>query len=200
MPREYNLIQRPDLQQRLSRGLDIVGESSPARTLDPTVQAVVLLEDLTKQGSPFVQPVDRRGLACFPLAADAANRSLVLIRNPTDSGLVVVVDGLMISTSQGSSDIGIGRYSPALAVIASNGAYADTRNGVQSPVQVMTANPAATQVLVEMARVRVGTSGAGQSQFHIPSVVCLPGETFGIESTVINAALSGSFSWLEYTP
>lgn len=200
MAREYNLIQRADLQQRLARGLDIVGESSPARTLDPTVQAVVMLEDLTKQGSPSLQPVDRRALGCFPQAAVAGELSAVVLVNPASSGLVVVVDGIMLSTSVASTDIGIGRYATAGYALQTTGRYADTRNGGDSPIQIWGGSDAVSSVQQEFARVRVGSSGAGQSQFHVPHVVLLPGESFGCEHQAANASLSVGFTWLEYTP
>jgi hypothetical protein len=49
MPQE-NLIQRGDLLQRLTRGLEIKGVKSPALLLETTVVPVVLLEDLAKGG------------------------------------------------------------------------------------------------------------------------------------------------------
>lgn len=199
MPTEYNLIQRPDLQQRLTRGLSIVGEKSPARTLDPTVQAVVMLEDLTRGGTPFDQPVDRRaGTSSGPIAAVAGEIALALVVNPANSGLVAVLDTISW-WGDATCEFIIGRFQNTGIALVAPGDYYDLRHGPNSPVEVWGGTNAASVVTAELARLKGNSTGAGYTWSNLPPIVLSPGEAAGLEMVTANVRCGASFAWLEYT-
>ena len=199
MPTEFNLIQRPDLQQRLTRGLDIVGEKSPARTLDPTVQAVVLLEDLTRGGTPFDQPVDRRaGTSSGPVAAVVGEIALMLCVNPANSGLVVVLDTMGVF-ADATMEFIVGRFQNTGIALVAPGDYYDLRHGPNSPVEVWAGTNAVSVVTAELGRFKGNSTGAGYQYTNLPPIVLSPGEAAGIEMVTANIRCGASFAWLEYT-
>lgn len=200
MPLEFNLVQRPDLQQRLSRGLNIIGEKSPARTLDPTIQATVILEDLTKQGSPFESPVDRRAWGSSgPIAGVAGELGKAAVVNPASSGIIIAIDwygGYAAATA----GIILGRLDISGLLPLANGDFSDTRHGPNSVIQIYTGTDPGSTLTAEFGRMKFNSTGAGTSFYPLPPIIVQPGENFGIESVVAATEVGFFFSWVEYTP
>lgn len=198
MPREFNLIQRGDLQQRLARGLDLVGESSPARTLDPTVQAVVLLEDLTKQ-SIAVQPWELRLGGGNIQPAVAAEFAVVALVAPATSNTLLLVEAF--SCSPGSTtrfSWGYGSIA-GLAPVANAAAFYDFRNGVPAAAgvaQIWSGSDPASLITNRLGRLPSGTS-TSPGEVETKGLVLLPGIPLVVEVELVNIESSVYFRWVE---
>ena len=84
--RDRNLIQNPELLLRLRRGLRIRGERTVTPTLNNGVQAVVVIEDLTK----VKLRVDElfAGVAVNTVAV-AGQSGVAMLANPVGSGMLI---------------------------------------------------------------------------------------------------------------
>jgi hypothetical protein len=194
---EFNLIQRGELQERLVRGL-VIKERSPAPSLEATVQAVVLLEDLTRQ-SPFIQPVEKRWSRGRSFAGVAAELSMYAIRNPAGSGIVTVVDSIIVSAGITQS-FQVGRNGTATLGLLGSPLYIDRRNGVASAVQIFEGSDPLSQLTegpMLQARVAVGAAWEMIPRSY-SGILLSPGDTIMIESLSFNTAIEVSFGGRDY--
>jgi hypothetical protein len=192
---DFNTIQRAELQLRLSRGLSM-NERAPAPTLASDVQAVVLLEDLTKQ-TPFASPVDRRFFGGAVVTAVAAEFSAVGIQNPASSGVVAVIRKVRFRGT--ANPITFGRLINALVTglaLAPIAIPADSRLGPTSALVVLQGTsviPLAPTPMFVLAMSNTVTAPE-----HEPNVVLLPGETFVMEGGTVNLPFDAFAEWVEY--
>lgn len=192
----YNLIQRGELQQRLTRGLQI-NEKAPAQTLASDIQAVVLLEDLTKQ-TPFVQPLERRFFGGNQVPAVAAEFPAVVLQNPLGSGVVAVVQKLRWRGT--SNPAGVGRLPNALVAglaLSPLPVPADSRIGPTSACQVLDGTNAA--LLAPTYMFTMAVSNTVSAPADLPNIVVLPGESLVLEGLTVNTPFDGWFEFVEFT-
>lgn len=124
----FNQIQRPDLLQRLTKRLGL-NERAPVSTLQPELQAVVLLEDLSTQ-SPFVQPTGRLASATGLATAVVGQFSQFELENPAGSGIVAVVRRIMFDVNPaGTLDYGFRDPGGGNLVSSTTRAWWDQRLG-----------------------------------------------------------------------
>lgn len=204
MPREYNSIQRGELQQRLTRGL-LINEKSPAPTLDPTVQACVILEDLSKQ-NPSQSPADRRcGGGEIIGAGGAGLFGQVSLLNPLGSNTIMVVEAFTARVN-GTLPCIWGFSSAVIGAPAARGFFYDPRYGIPGSIfptaliyQGTTAAPTiGIGTAGIMGRLSTGTTTT-QGQIDLGGVVLIPGIAFAVSTEVANAEFSAHFRWVEYS-
>lgn len=195
-----NRIQRGDLLQRLTRGLEIKGVGSPVLNLDPSLVPVVMLEDLTQQ-SEWVTTKDRIGMIGLQVAANATEVSGSALVNPTGSGIIVVVDQLVVSLGT-SSFVGIHRTTQAVIegtyAASSQGFWADPRNaGFTTCVERHGSDPGIGSATC-MAELRVGSSNPyelNRSSAFAP--ILREGDALLVEHRTINLLLGVAWRWRE---
>jgi hypothetical protein len=192
---DFNTIQRGELQLRLSRGLSI-NERAPAPSLASDVQAVVLLEDLTKQ-TPFSSPVDRRFFGGSQVAAVAGEFSCVAIQNPATSGVVAVIRKVRIRGTANPAVCGrlLNAFVTGLAVAAA-GVPADSRLGPTSALTVLDGTSPA--LLAPNIMFVLALSATVTAPEHEPNVVILPGESWIMEAGTVNLPFDAYAEWVEY--
>jgi hypothetical protein len=193
---DFNTIQRGELQQRLSRGLGI-NERAPAASLASDVQAVVLLEDLTKQ-TPFVSPVDRRFFGGSVAPPVAAEFSVIAIQNPTGSGVVAVIRKVRFRGT--ANPITFGRLVNAVVTgtaLAAAPVPADSRLGPTSALQARVGSNAIP--LAPTPMFVLAMSNTVTAPEHEPNVVILPGESWIMEGGTVNLPCDAFAEWVEFT-
>lgn len=192
-----NLIQRGDLNQRLTKALEIKGQKSPVLTLDNNVVAVVIAEDLTKQ-SAWLSPTEKKICATFTIAAVAAQFGILAVTNPVGSGVIAIVERV-VSVSGVISQFKFGLVDP-LAVPAglANMFFRDRRNSGAATCRAFQGTDAVLRVVNEYLNFQVSTS-VPCPWFETEGIVIQPGETFGIQSTVASNQITPTI-WLEEIP
>lgn len=98
---EFNLIQKPELIQRLIHRLGVVGQKSIAPTLSETVVPVVIVEDLIERH--FVDEPRTYGGAAQGLGTLVGN-PFCRLSNPAGSGVVARVTRLFVQHGRGALD------------------------------------------------------------------------------------------------
>jgi len=118
------LIQVPDIARKLARRFGIDGPA-PADTLAPEIVPVVLVEDLTapdEEDSGY----ERTCIGKQSVGALAANYSYVQLYNPSGSGVLVVVEAMILSVG-GNSAISIRNYDTAATSLGTDLSFRDRR-------------------------------------------------------------------------
>ncbi len=190
-----NLIQRGDLNQRLTKALEIKGQKSPILTLDNSVVAVVIAEDLTKQTS-YTQPSSRKLAVSVNLAAVLAEFGMLMINNPAGSGVIGVLELVTATTSVNMPiSFGLSGFFPGTAAGLF---FRDLRNaGVPSIRAWQGSNPANT-ITGQYMGFQVSNAIA-TPWYELEGMVIRPGDTFGIVGGTVNVAFSPTI-WLEEIP
>lgn len=190
-----NLIQRADLNQRLTRALEIKGQKSPVLQLDNSVVAVVIAEDLTKQAE-WVTPVQRLLAASQSIAAVAGQSGILAISNPVGSGVIAIVHRV---TATGGSQFKFGLVDP-LAVPAAPASvfYRDRRNLGAPTCRAFTGTDAVLRIVNEYLSFQAG-SAVATGWYETEGIVIAPGETFGVQAVTVNLLVQPTI-WLEEIP
>jgi hypothetical protein len=188
-----NDIQRPEIGQALVRFLGI-REANPAPTLNPEVQPVILVGDLTLPIEPNVV----RQASGFSFSAAAAGQiSSVQLWNPTTSGVLLKVTGIYISAAT-TNEYGLSISSAALA-----NDYGAAVKNFTNGVLGANSNPVAQLRWDQTLGFGGNTGWRGQiavqsSPFPVPiGHVLLPGQGINVASLVANTYTLGSFVWTE---
>lgn len=190
-----NLIQRADLNQRLTRALEIKGQKSPVLTLDTSVVGVVLVEDLTRQAE-WVTPTERLVAATVAIPAVAAQSGIMVVTNPAGSGIVAVVNRI---TATGGSQFKFGLIDPlAIPVNPSAIWFRDRRNSGAPECRAFQGTDAVIRVVNEYLSFQAGAAVA-TPWYETDGIVIQPGETFGIQATTVNLLVQPTM-WLEEIP
>lgn len=177
------------------RGL-IIRERSPAPVLAPEVQAVVTLEDLTKQ-SVFLQPIERRSGFALNQPAVVAEVGIIAIQNPALSGAVVVVDGLFLQSPNSEMRIGFGSVTGLAPVVATLDWFDNRLTGL--PVATFQQGTNIPPQLVNWLTEHRPVSGHTEQVLPGKLIVVNPGQNLLVECLVVNVAIRVAFTWIEYT-
>jgi len=193
-----NLIQRGDLNQRLTKALEIKGQKSPVLTLDNQVVAVVIAEDLTKQ-NVFNEPSGRRCGFSRNIPLVAGQNPIGVIMNPVGSGIVVVPHMVFLNSSA-TGEVVAGFADPlALPPTVSAPVFLDNRNLGVSAVLCRSGTDAVLRIVTELWRYNTGTTTVGLPDWPpLEDIVINPGQAFGIQHVVIGASGSVSIWWEEF--
>jgi hypothetical protein len=190
-----NLIQRGDLNQRLTRALEIKGQKSPILTLDNAIVGVVLVEDLTKQAE-WVSPTQRLLASSQAIAAVAAQSGIVVITNPVGSGVIAVVHKI---TATGGTQWTFGLADPlALPATPANLFFRDRRNTGAPACRAFNGTDGVLRIVNPYLTFQ-GGSAVASPWYEVEGVVIQPGESFGMQATTQNILVQPTI-WLEEIP
>jgi hypothetical protein len=179
-----NLIQRADLNQRITRALEIKGQKSPVLTLDNSVVAVVIAEDLTQQAQ-WVDPTSKTLAASATITGVAAQTGILAVSNPAGSGVVAVVEKVTANTLTNML-FRFGLVNPiAVPAGLANLFFRDRRSTGAPACRAFQGTDGALQIVNEYLAFQVSNAIA-TPWFETPGVVIQPGETFGIQATTVN--------------
>src|SRR5512139_145637 len=193
-----NLIQRLDLNQRLTRALEIKGQKSPILQLDNSVVAVVIAEDLTKQAE-YVQPEGRKAGFCDLIPAVAGQNPIAVFQNPVGSGIVCVLDFAFMRTGA-NSEVVCGFADPlAMPAGVVVPIYWDNRNTGVSPAVCRSGTDAVIRIVTEAFRYNTGTTTVGLPGLPpMRNVVINPGQVFGVQTIAAGVEGSATIWWEEF--
>jgi hypothetical protein len=194
-----NVIQRGELNLRLSRGLELRQKSGSGLLLADAVSPVVVLEDLTQQ-SLAVEPGERRAyMATGLIAAVVGEAGYAAVFNPVGSGALLVMRGFNIAASA-TMQIVWGIVNPLnLPANIVTPWWSDPRQvGIPLAVCRQGTN-AALQIVTEFTRTGIGSTTVSNPTVmpHDWSLVLQEGQAFGGETTLVNQAIAFSFIWDE---
>lgn len=196
MPTE-NLIQRADLNQRLTRALEIKGQRSPVLQLDNSVVAVVIAEDLTRQAE-WLTPTERKLASSVTVAAVAGETAILAVTNPVGSGVIGIVHRVTC-VSVTSQLIKFGLVNPAaVPVNPANLFFRDRRNTGAPALRAFSGTDAALQIVNEYLTFQVNNVQTA-GWYETPEIVIQPGDTFGLQSTTANIQVVPTI-WCEEIP
>lgn len=174
------LIQRADLNQRLTRALEIKGHKSPIRTLVPQVAPVVIVEDLTKQAE-WVTPTERKLASAVEIAAGGAGTNGILcITNPVGSGVIGLVERVAGNGLTGAIRFAFGLVNVA-PVTPANLFFRDRRVTGAPTLRAFSGVDAVLQI-VNPYLMYWGSNAITCPWYDTEGVVIQPGESFGIQS------------------
>jgi hypothetical protein len=197
MPVE-NLIQRADLNQRLTRALEIKGQKSPILQLDSIVTPVVLVEDLTTQAE-WTTPTERNLASSHAITAVVGETPILAILNPVGSGVVGVVQ--RICTWPGGLNIPskFGLVDPlALPVNPANLFFRDRRNVGAPAHRAFWGTDPVLRIVNEYLTIQ-SSSATSTPWFETPGIVIQQGDAFGLQATTLGSACTFTI-WLEEIP
>lgn len=196
MPIE-NLIQRADLNQRLTRALEIKGQKSPVLQLENSVVAVVIAEDLTRQAE-WLTPTERKLASSVTIGPVAGQTGILAISNPVGSGVIGLVHRVT-AVSVTSQLFKFGVVNPA-AVPANpaNLFFRDRRNTGSPTLRAFSGTDAVLQIVNEYLTWQVNNVNAAY-WLETPDIVIAPGETWGIQGTTANIQVVPTI-WCEEIP
>jgi hypothetical protein len=193
-----NLIQRADLNQRITRALEIKGQKSPVLTLDNSVMAVVLAEDLTKQAE-WTSPTERRLASRVQIAPPAGQTALLAIQNPAGSGVIGVVEKITATTIVTNQRVVFGLVNPlAIPAAPANMFFRDRRIAGAPTIRAWSGSDAALQIVNPYLEFAVSTSVA-TPWYETEGIVIQQGEAFGIQSLTVNIECVLTI-WLQEIP
>lgn len=197
MPLE-NLIQRADLNQRLTRALEIKGQKSPVLQLDNVVAGVVIVEDLTKQAE-WLTPTERKWASSVTLPAVAGVTNILAITNPLGSGVIGIIERIHALTVGSAQSFLYGLIDP-LAVPANPASmfFRDRRNSGAVTVRAFSGTDAVSRVVNQYLGFQVSNAVA-TPWYETEGIVLQPGDTFGIQSTTVNVQTTMTI-WGEEIP
>lgn len=190
---QYNLIQRPDLNDRLVRALGI-RERAPASVLSPEVMPVILLEDLTTS-SPFERSLTRQAGGFINIGPVGGQYSHLALYNPAGSGTVARLDHVAAWTGATSS-IYLGAYPAAPPAGTGSRFFADPRFGGSPTCQLRNGT---TGVLSTLPQYAAGTIASTTVQFDDLGMIVPPGFLVAVSVAAVNVQLSAAFQWVEFT-
>lgn len=191
-----NLIQRADLNQRLTRALEIKGQKSPVLQLDNTVTAVVIAEDLTKQAE-WTNPTSRLLASCVQIAAVVGQAGILAITNPAGSGVIAVVE--RVTASGGGGAFSFGLVDPvAVPATPANLFFRDRRNLGAPECRAFSGTDAVLRIVNPYLSFQ-GATATPVLWYETQGIVIQPGETFGVQAATANVLVTPTI-WLEEIP
>lgn len=192
-----NLIQRADLNQRLTRALEIKGQKSPVLQLDNTVQGVVLVEDLTR-AAEWTSPTERRLMACHTIAGVAGQNAILAIQNPIGSGVVGVFDFINVRVDVGTSWT-FGLVNPAgIPAGPANLFFRDRRVTGAPAIRAWQGTDAVLQIVNPYLEAR-SSATFPTTHYDLPDLVLQPGDSMGVQVVSVGAGMSPTI-WLQEIP
>lgn len=193
-----NLIQRADLNQRLTRALEIKGQKSPVLQLDNTVQGVVLVEDLTKQAE-WSSPTERRLAASHNIAGVVGQTGILAIENPIGSGVIGVIEWWTGTTVTTNQQFVFGLVDPLnIPANPANLFFRDRRVLGAPSLRAWQGTDAVLRIVNQYARAAVSAT-VNTPPIPAEAIVIQPGEAFGVQSLTTATEISVTI-WLQEIP
>lgn len=192
------LIQRADLNQRLTRALEIKGHKSPIRTLDSVVAPVVMVEDLTRQAE-WTTPTERRLASTADIAAVVGEAGLLVVQNPISSGVVAVMTKISAHGLNGADPFVFGLCDPAHIPANPANLFFCDRRVVGAPTLRAWSGTDAVLRIVNPYLYFYGSNAITCPFFEVDEIVVQPGEAFGISSLTQNHGVRLNI-WLQEIP
>lgn len=181
-----NLIQRADINQRLTKALDIKGQRSPVLQLDNIVSAVVIAEDLTRQQN-FTEPTDRKLAAHGDQAAVAGETVQLAVSNPAGSGVIGIIEAVTATTGT-SEQFTFGLFdTAALPPTPADLFFRDRRNSGAPTLRAFRDTDAVLRV-VNRYLTWQSSNAISTPWYYTDGCVILPGEAWGIQGLLGGAA------------
>lgn len=193
-----NLIQRADLNQRLTRALEIKGQKSPVLQLDNSVVAVVIAEDLTKQAE-WTSPTERKLAAQDTIVGVAAQMGILAVTNPIGSGVIAVVERVCAAVNTAAQQVLFGLVDP-LAVPANPAPleFRDRRNTGAPACRAFSGTDGVMRIVVPYLQFQSSNS-ISTPWYETDGIVIRPGDTFGLQTVLVNVNFSPTI-WLQEIP
>lgn len=192
-----NLIQRADLNQRLTKALEIKGQKSPILTLDSSVVAVVIADDLTQQ-SEWLTPTSRKLASTLTIAAVAGQTGVLAITNPAGSGVIAVIERVTCQVSVAAQRVTFGLVTGTVPVAPANLFFRDRRNVGAPECRAFSGTDAVSVIGNPYLNIQASNS-ISIPWFETEGIVIQPGDSWGIQSSLANADFSPTI-WLEEIP
>ncbi len=184
------------LQRRMVKGLDLTRDQ--ATSLLQRIQPVILLGDLRRPEFYETQDI-RHAAGGTEVLAAAGFRSEITIRNPSGSGVLVIVDHIRVSMLLAASSFRLLNTGVDLGIVlGGNKAFTDRRaTGLPSAVISIQNNAAAPT-----GTVFSGGRAAADQQVEIFGPIILPpnrGNGLGVNvaGAVANHGIAAHFEWRE---
>jgi len=199
--RDYNLIQQPELLDRLRAFIGVRGQRSLVPTMNMGVQATILLADLSQNP----KPIYRRAGSGSSQPAVALNFSRVRLTNPLASGKRLRIVDVIVSTGAALQNARfVPRYDDA-ALLA--GPISPVYWDFPRPRPAGIPNFSTDGVFVSIAANDLvlpainwclvsGESTVGRNHL-MASLVVEPGDSLDVYNETINASITVGFIWDE---
>lgn len=193
-----NLIQRADLNQRLTRALEIKGQKSPVLQLDNTVQGVVLVEDLTKQAE-WTSPTERRLAVSQNITGVVGQTGILAIENPIGSGVIGILDWWTATTTTTNQPMTFGLVDPLNIPANPAGLYFRDRRILGAPaLRAWHGTDAILRIVNQYSRVAISAT-VNSPPMGLEGIVIQPGEAFGVQSNTTATDISVTI-WCQEIP
>lgn len=192
------LIQRADLNQRLTKALEIKGHKSPIRTLGSVVGPVVVVEDLTKQAE-WVTPTERRLASSVDILPVVGQNGILAIQNPVASGVIAIVTAVTAFGQTSAQLWTFGLVNPAnIPATPANLFFLDRRIPGAPTVRAFSGTSATLDIVNPYLMVQA--SNAIATPFYsVEGIVIQPGDAFGIQCNAANIEFRPTI-WLQEIP
>jgi len=188
-------IQSSDPGRKLRERYDLVG-ASPAPFLAPELVPVVIVDDLTEfdvLSAEFERPCTVHETQGAP---GAGVHAVVMLANPSGSGVLAIGDDVYLSTAPGGRINW--RLFASAPVIADHGQFRDSRlPGTPACGSVATTSGVAPDDdwQIQLADLSIDTAGV---IYPLPYVIS-PGFVLQMKISITNISLSASIRWRERT-
>lgn len=196
---QFNQILQPRFSSLLTRYFAIRGAGSPAPTLAPEIAPVFNVNQQDDTAAFYTRNERLAHYGAGTLAAQALNYTRALLRNPAGSGILLIVERVLLNT--GVTGYGILTATTVDDANAQVGYLRDYRwvqsAGVVSPSAILSWGNA-SPVAPNGGNGRVYTSAANQSQWQECNVIIPPGGAFYLYAGTVNTAINTvGFDWRE---
>lgn len=187
------------INQFLQRRLNITDSPAPAGTLAPEVMPVLQVAP-PSQDDDFLRGVRRCGGATG-IAALAANFSIITLFNPTGSGILVLVDELILNSGSAGTNIECYIERVQLPTMATQGsAVRDSRWGLGATRTAAILAGGQTATAPNIAWIwfgRFAQSGIFPPSSYNIGAVLTPGSMLILYPSLVNVAINATIFWRE---
>lgn len=193
------LIQRADLNQRLTKALEIKGHKSPIRTLDSVVVPMVVVEDLTKQAE-WVTPTERRLAATADIAGVAGQNGILAVQNPLASGVIGVLTAVTVAPVGTAQPFAFGLVNPLAIPATPANLFFHDRRIPGAPTLRAFSGTSATLDIVNPYLFLQGSNAIATPFFSLDGIVIQPGDTFGVQCISAGNVQVRTTIWVQEIP
>lgn len=192
------LIQRADLNQRLTKALEIKGHKSPIRLLSPDVIPTVLVEDLTKQAE-WVTPTERRLAATADILGVVGQNGILAVQNPVASGVIGVLSWVTCFAATSAQPFVFGLVNPAAIPATPANLFFLDRRIPGAPTLRAFSGTSATLDIVNPYLWFQASNAISTPQYALEGIVIQPGDAFGVQCNAANLEIRPTI-WVQEIP